>query len=173
MRGGHSASREHSSSRSSDQPEYGCDRASRVLPRPPGHDPAEAVLRLSAAVAAALGHVPHGQWALLNEDMRLLIDRSACLVEPVAVELLLLLPCLRCSRSKHDRRRVRSPLTKPIARPPDLSTASCLICDASTTASSAVFSVTVFSALNCSATSAFTALLCSAAGLAIFATRTS
>ena len=42
----------------------------------------------SAAVAAALGHVPHGQWALLDADMPLLIDRSACLVEPVAVELL-------------------------------------------------------------------------------------
>ena len=38
--------------------EYGCDRASRVSPRPPGRDPAEALLRLSAAVAAALGHVP-------------------------------------------------------------------------------------------------------------------
>ena len=52
-------------------------------PRPPGHDPAEVLLRLSAAVAAALGHVPHGQWALLDADMPLLIDRSACLVEPV------------------------------------------------------------------------------------------
>ena len=51
-------------------------------------DPAEALLRLSAAVAAALGHVPHGQWALLDADMPLLIDRSACLVEPVAVKLL-------------------------------------------------------------------------------------
>ena len=39
-------------------------------------------------VAAALGHVPHGQWALLDADMPLLIDRSACLVEPVAVKLL-------------------------------------------------------------------------------------
>ena len=55
---------------------------------PQGHDPAEALLRLSAAVAAALGHVPHGQWALLDADMPLLIDQSACLVEPVAVELL-------------------------------------------------------------------------------------
>ena len=80
---GHSASREHSSSCSGDQPEYGCDRATRVSPRPPGHDPAEAPLRLSAAVAAWLGHVPHGQWALLDTDMPLLIDRSACLVEPV------------------------------------------------------------------------------------------
>ena len=32
--------------------------------------------------------MPHGQWALLDADMPLLIDRSACLVEPVAVELL-------------------------------------------------------------------------------------
>ena len=76
------------SSCSGDQPEYRCDRASRASPRPPGHDPAEALLRLSAAVAAALGHVPHGQWALLDIDMPLLIDRSACLVEPVTVELL-------------------------------------------------------------------------------------
>ena len=50
-----------------------------------GHDPGEALLRLSAAVAAALGHVPHGQWALLDTDMPSLIDQSACLVEPVAV----------------------------------------------------------------------------------------
>ena len=48
-----------------------------------GHDPAEALLRLSAAVAAAVGHVPHGQWALLDANMPLLFD----LVEPVAVEL--------------------------------------------------------------------------------------
>ena len=109
--------RDHSSSCSGDQPEYECNRASRVSPRPPGHDPAEALSRLSAAVANALGHVPHGQWALLDADMPLLIDRSACLVEPVAVELLLL-PCLCCHRSKHDRRRVWSPLTKLIARPP-------------------------------------------------------
>ena len=85
MRGSHSASREHSSSCSGDQPEYGCDRASRVSPRPPGHDPAETLLRLSAAVPAALDHVPHGQWALLGTDMPLLIDRSACLTpRPVA-----------------------------------------------------------------------------------------
>ena len=65
-----------------------CVPSSHCASRPPGHDPAEALLRLSAAVAAALGHVPHGQWALLDADMPLLIDRSACLVEPVAVELL-------------------------------------------------------------------------------------
>ena len=33
-------------------------------------------------VAAALGFVPHGQWALLDADMLALIDRSACPVEP-------------------------------------------------------------------------------------------
>ena len=42
-------------------------------------------LRLSAAVAAALGCVPHGQWALLDADMLVMIDRSACLVELVLV----------------------------------------------------------------------------------------
>ena len=31
---------------------------------------------------AASGHVPHGQWALLGTDTLVLIDRSACLVEP-------------------------------------------------------------------------------------------
>ena len=57
------------------------------LLRPPGHDPAEAQsLRLSAAVAAAFGCVPRGQRALLDADMLELIDRSACLVEPVTVE---------------------------------------------------------------------------------------
>ena len=51
----------------------------RVLLRSLGCSPAEAQsLRLSAAVAAALGFVPHGQWALLDADMLALIDRSAC-----------------------------------------------------------------------------------------------
>ena len=44
------------------------------------------------------GCVPRGQRALLDADMLELIDRSACLVEPFSVELLLLLlPCLCCS----------------------------------------------------------------------------
>ena len=55
--------------------------------RPLGCTPAEAQsLRLFAAVAAAVGCVPRGQRALLDADMLELIDRSACLVEPVAVE---------------------------------------------------------------------------------------
>ena len=54
VRGGHSASREHSSSCSGDQPEYGCDRASRVSPRPPGRDPSEALLRQSRSTTAEL-----------------------------------------------------------------------------------------------------------------------
>ena len=55
--------------------------------RPPGSTPAEAQsLRLFAAVAAAFGCVPRGQRALLDADMLELIDRSACLVEPVSVE---------------------------------------------------------------------------------------
>ena len=57
-----------------------------VLLRLPGHGPAEAQsLPLSAAVVAALGCVPHGQWALLDADILIMIDRSACLVEPVLV----------------------------------------------------------------------------------------
>ena len=63
--------------------------------RPPGCTPAEAQsLRLFAAVAAAAGCVPRGQRALLNADMLELIDRSACLVEPVAVESCALPPVL-------------------------------------------------------------------------------
>ena len=37
----------------------------------------------SAAVAATLGFVPHGQWALLDADMLALIDWSARPVEPI------------------------------------------------------------------------------------------
>ena len=56
--------------------------------RPPGSTPAEAQsLRLFAAVAAAVSCVPRGQRALLDADMLELIDRSACLVELVVVEL--------------------------------------------------------------------------------------
>ena len=56
--------------------------ALRLPLRPPGLTPAEAQsLRLSAALAAALGCVPHGQWALLDADMLVMIDRSARLVE--------------------------------------------------------------------------------------------
>ena len=58
------------------------------LLRPPGLAPAEALLRLYAAVAAAFGCVPRGQRALLDEDMLELIDRSTCLVEPVSVGVL-------------------------------------------------------------------------------------
>ena len=61
-------------------------RASRVPLRALGRAPAEAQqLRHSAAVAAAFGCVPRGQWALLEADMNALIDRSSCLVEPVLV----------------------------------------------------------------------------------------
>ena len=38
--------------------------------RPPG-----------SAITVARGHVPHGQWALLDANMFELVDRSACLVE--------------------------------------------------------------------------------------------
>ena len=61
--------------------------------------------------------VPRGHRALLDADMLELIDRSACLVEPVTVSHVLL-PCLFCPRSKHVQRRVRSLLANsPSARP--------------------------------------------------------
>ena len=75
----------------------------------PGCTPAEAQsLRLSAAVAAEFGCVPHGQWAALDADMLELIDQSACQVEPVLV----------VSRARrHVQRRVKSLLANvPIAR---------------------------------------------------------
>ena len=49
---------------------------------------------------------PRGQRALLDADMLELIDRSACLVEPVSVESCA--SCLCYTRSKHVQRRVRS-----------------------------------------------------------------
>ena len=54
-----------------------------------------AIVTHPAAVPAAPGCVPRGQLALLDADMRKLIDRSACLVEPVVVERVLFssLPC--------------------------------------------------------------------------------
>ena len=55
--------------------------------RPPGCARRSSV-RLSAAVAAAFSCVPRGQRALLDADMLALIDRSTCLVEPVAVGVL-------------------------------------------------------------------------------------
>ena len=48
-----------------------------------------------AAVPAAYGCVPRGQWAPLDADMFELIDRSSCLVEPVVIgRAILLLPVL-------------------------------------------------------------------------------
>ena len=43
------------------------------------------------SVSAALGCVPHGQWAPLDADMLELIDRSTCLVEPAVVGRAILL----------------------------------------------------------------------------------
>ena len=65
------------------------------------------------AVAAAYGCVPRGQRAPLDADMLELIDRSACLVEPVLV-----VSRARASRTEHVRRRVGSLLASvTIARP--------------------------------------------------------
>ena len=71
--------------------------------RPPGCTQAEALLRVSAAVAAAYGRVPRGQWELLDANMLELIDRSACLVEPVLVGN----PCSRKPAPGTSQRRVR------------------------------------------------------------------
>ena len=46
-----------------------------------------------------VGHVPHGQWALLGTDTLLLIDRSACPVEPHTCDQRT--KCARASRSAH------------------------------------------------------------------------
>ena len=46
-----------------------------------------------------VGHVPHGQWALLGTDTLVLIDRSACLVEPNTCDQRT--KCARASRSAH------------------------------------------------------------------------
>ena len=97
--------------------------------RPPECTPAEAQsLRLSAAVAAAIGCVPRGQWASLDADMLVMIDRSACLVE-----LVLVVSRGRAGRSEHVHRRVRSllssvPIKRPCGRscaPPSCSFPSC------------------------------------------------
>ena len=68
--------------------------------RPPAAVPPKLCLRvrttlIPAAVPAAYGCVPRGQWAPLDADMFELIDRSSCLVEPVVVgRAILLLPVL-------------------------------------------------------------------------------
>ena len=88
--------------------------------RPPGCSPAEAQsLRLFAAVAAAVGCVPRGQRALLDADMLELIDRSACLVEPVVCGVLCSSSrACAVTRSKHVQRRVRSLLANSASARP-------------------------------------------------------
>ena len=96
-----------SSSCSGKRPVYGCDRGSCVPLRPPGLDPAEAESRLlsrglqlrfcSFRSRCSVGHVPHGQWALLDSDTLALIDQSASLVEPCACAC----RTKRSSRSAH------------------------------------------------------------------------
>ena len=63
--------------------ERGYERASCSSLRPLGAHPTEAELsRLLSRGDCRVGHVAHGQWALLDADTLVLIDRSACLVEP-------------------------------------------------------------------------------------------
>ena len=62
-----------------------------------------------AAVTAACGHVPRGQWAFLDADTLEQIDQSACLVEPWN---LVLLTRACADRIKHVWRRVRSLLAR-------------------------------------------------------------
>ena len=90
------------------QPEYGCERASRVLLWPPGRDPAKKLLEQSSTLLLTcshrfVGHVPRGQWALLDADMLVLIDRSACLVEP-------------CTCGRHTKCSPHGPLTVSVVR---------------------------------------------------------
>ena len=73
------------------QPEHEHDRVSRVSLRPRVRIPPKlshsqqssaAALLLSCSGSRCYGHVPHGQWALLDTRILALIDRSVCLVEP-------------------------------------------------------------------------------------------
>ena len=74
---------------SGDQPERGHERASRVfcfglcgrLP-PKLLEQSSALVLFRCCGHRRAGRVPRGQWALLDTDMLVLIDRSACLVEP-------------------------------------------------------------------------------------------
>ena len=74
---------------------------------------------IPAAVHAASGCVPRGQWAPLDADMFELIDRSSYLVEPVVIgRAIMLLPVLAQTCTQHVQRRVGSLLAKkPIAMP--------------------------------------------------------
>ena len=66
----------------------------------------------------ACGYVPRGQWALLDADMPKLIDRSACLVEPVVVESLCssracAVPALSTSSAASSRCSRLYPIARP------------------------------------------------------------
>ena len=70
-------------------PPSGFTRVWVQLRRPPGGHPLklldqspEAALLLFCSGSRCDGRVPHGQWALLDAHMLVLIDRSARLVEP-------------------------------------------------------------------------------------------
>ena len=90
------------------QPEYGCERASRVLfwlrvAIPPKLLEQSSTLLLTCSHRCA-SHVPRGQWALLDADMLALIDRSACLVEA-------------CTCGRHTKSSTHGPLTVSFVSP--------------------------------------------------------
>ena len=101
-----------SPSKSGDQSEYGCDRGLVFPTSASGVDSRRSSVVATLRSCRRCGCVPRGQRALLDADMFELIDRSACLVEPVVVE------SCAVTRSKHVQRRVRSLLAdSPSARP--------------------------------------------------------
>ena len=75
-----------SPSESGDQSEYGCDRGLVSPASASGVDSRRSSVDATLRSCRRCGCVPRGQRALLDADMLELIDRSACLVEPVSVE---------------------------------------------------------------------------------------
>ena len=71
-----------------------------------------AALLLSCS-RCCVGHVPHGQWALLDTGKLALIDRSVCLVEPRTCDRRI--ECSRASRSAHGFRR-KDPIVESLRR---------------------------------------------------------
>ena len=78
------------------QPEHEHDHVFASVASPSG---ARSHRSSSSCGRHRVGHVPHGQWALLGTDTLVLIDRSACPVEPHTCDQRI--KCARASRSAH------------------------------------------------------------------------
>ena len=106
-----------SPSESGDQSEHGCDRGLVSPASASGVDSRRSSVIATLRSCRRCCCVPRGQRALLDADMLELIDRSACLVEPVSVE-----SCapsvLVLSPRKHVQRRVRSLLANVLSARP-------------------------------------------------------